>query len=110
MAKLSRTTGQPQETHAPEPGSQPHADIESIGFEEALVELEELIEKIESGEIGLEKCLEHYERGMKLIASCQSTLNQARKRIAEIKINPDGSLSTLPSQDQDDVLEGEPEA
>lgn len=66
------------------------------GFEQALAELEQLIEKIESGEIGLEECLTHYERGMKLVARCQQVLGQAHQRIARLRVSEEGSLEAAP--------------
>lgn len=71
------------------------------GFEQALAELEALIDKIESGQVGLEACLTHYERGMKLISRCQGVLNQAQTRIASLNVNADGSISAPPSADGD---------
>lgn len=72
------------------------------GFEQALAELEELIDKIESGQIGLEECLTHYERGMKLIGRCKGVLDQAQTRIAKLNVNADGSLAAPANQNPDD--------
>jgi len=72
-------------------------------FEQAIAELEELIERIESGQVGLEECLTQYERGMKLIARCKSVLGTAQKRIAELNVNADGSLRGPAGQSEDDA-------
>jgi exodeoxyribonuclease VII small subunit len=58
---------------------------EQISFEQAVEQLEEIIDQVESGEIGLEECLERYEKGTVLIKRCQAVLDQAQKRIAELK-------------------------
>lgn len=71
------------------------------GFEQALAELEALIDKIESGQVGLEECLTHYERGMKLIGRCKGVLDQAQTRIAKLNVNADGSLSSTPNDPAD---------
>lgn len=76
-------------------------------FEQAMAELEELIEKIEAGQVGLEECLTHYERGMALIARCKSVLGAAQTKIAELNIGPDGSLKVPASPDADDAMEGD---
>ncbi|MEM9914130.1 MAG: exodeoxyribonuclease VII small subunit [Planctomycetota bacterium] len=53
-------------------------------FEQAVDQLEGLIEQIESGEIGLEDALKRYEDGTKLIQRCRSILDSAEKKIAEL--------------------------
>ena len=67
-------------------------------FEEALDELETIIERLESGQIGLEDCLVEYERGRKLIAECDSILSRVRDRIAELSIASDGSIKSKEGQ------------
>ncbi|MEM8495564.1 MAG: exodeoxyribonuclease VII small subunit [Planctomycetota bacterium] len=57
---------------------------ESLSFESALAELETLIERVESGEIGLEEAIAQYERGSALVKRCRSVLDVAEKRIAEL--------------------------
>lgn len=53
----------------------------STKFEDALGELEELIENLESGEQSLEESLVQFERGMKLSKFCQQSLTDAEKKI-----------------------------
>ncbi len=53
-------------------------------FEDAIAELESIIEQIEAGQCGLEECIAQYERGMKLVGRCQSILDVVQKRIAEL--------------------------
>jgi len=53
----------------------------STKFEDALGELEELIETLESGEQSLEESLVQFERGMKLSKFCQQSLTDAEKKI-----------------------------
>lgn len=53
-------------------------------FEEAVEQLESILERIESGEIGLEESLAEYERGMKLIQHCRAILGRAEQRIREL--------------------------
>lgn len=50
-------------------------------FEQAVDQLESLIEQIESGEIGLEDALKRYEDGTKLIQRCRGILDKAEKKI-----------------------------
>ena len=50
-------------------------------LEEALDDLEQIVEVLEEGKMSLEESLELYERGMKLVALCQGRLQSAEKRI-----------------------------
>lgn len=67
-------------------------------FEEAVEELESIIDRIESGEIGLEECVVQYERGMKLAVRCREILDTVQKRIAELTKNTAGKLQA-PGED-----------
>jgi exodeoxyribonuclease VII small subunit len=50
-------------------------------FEEAMGELEQILQQIESGQISLEQSLEKFERGQFLIAHCRTVLGQAEQKI-----------------------------
>lgn len=63
-----------------------------LNFEQAMTELEQLVEQIESGEIGLEEALKRYERGTALIKRCRTVLDSAEQRIAELTRNNEGEL------------------
>jgi exodeoxyribonuclease VII small subunit len=51
-------------------------------FEESLKELESIVSKLESGDIGLEQSLEQFEIGTKLYKECKEQLSVAEKKIA----------------------------
>lgn len=57
------------------------ADPAGMPYEDAIEELETLIDRIESGEIGLEDSISAYERGVALLSRCRSALEQAEQRI-----------------------------
>lgn len=67
-------------------------------YEESIEKLEDLIEQIESGEVGLEDALKHYEDGTKLIQRCRTILDGAEKRIAELSAGTDGDLTVDESE------------
>lgn len=50
-------------------------------FEQSLDELEQLVEKMELGEMSLEESLAAYERGVGLYRRCQAALEQAELRV-----------------------------
>jgi len=50
-------------------------------FEKALSELEAIVAAMESGDLPLEKMMEQYEEGMRLISFCSAKLNEVEKKI-----------------------------
>ena len=57
------------------------ADIASLSFEQALAELESIVQELESGQAPLERSIEMYERGARLKAHCEQRLEAARLRV-----------------------------
>ena len=64
-----------------------------MSFEQALGKLEELVEQIESGEVGLEESIARYEEGIKLIKQCRAILDAAEKRIQLLAKGEGGQLA-----------------
>ena len=52
-----------------------------VDFETALKELEELVSKMESGELSLDQSLKAFERGIQLTRQCQSSLDAAELKV-----------------------------
>lgn len=67
----------------------------SLDFETALAQLEQLVQKLESGDLSLETSLQEYERGVQLTRVCQQALKQAEQRVQ--LVNSDGSSSDFPA-------------
>lgn len=65
----------------PDPADTPDP---ALPFEDALAQIESIIEKIESGEIGLEDSLTEYERGVGLIGHCRAKLDRARSKVEDL--------------------------
>lgn len=65
----------------------PDAAEASLSYEQAVEQLEEIVERIESGEIGLGDSIAQYERGVRLIARCRAVLDQAEQKIAELDLS-----------------------
>jgi len=63
-----------------------------LSFEEAVEQVEAVIDGIENGEIGLEESIEQYERGMKLLTYCKTVLDRAEQRIAKLAADQSGKL------------------
>ena len=50
-------------------------------FEDALAELEKIVERMESGELSLEQALATHKRGLELARLCQQRLEAAREQV-----------------------------
>lgn len=61
----------------------------TIDFEEALNELEDLVERMEQGESSLEDSLKDFERGIELTRNCQNALVEAEQKV-QILLKKDG--------------------
>ena len=64
-------------------GKPPDGDdaVAGIDFEQALAELEALVERMETGELTLEESLKAFERGVKLTRRCQAALQAAELKV-----------------------------
>ena len=60
-------------------------DKNKISFEEALKELEEIVENLNNDDLDLEKAISAYEKGMELKKICEKRLSEAKLRIENIK-------------------------
>ena len=67
---------------------------ETLSFEEALSQLEAIVEKLESGTVDLDKAVDAYARGMLLKQHCQARLEEARLRVEQIKLPENGGAAT----------------
>ena len=68
-------------------------DIPALSFEDALRGLEEVVRKLESGEVPLDDSITLYERGEALRLHCQKRLDAAQARIEKIVTGPDGAVT-----------------
>ncbi len=60
------------------------AGISSLGFEEAMKELEKIVRDLESGQVKLDDAVKAYERGAALKKHCESKLADARAKVEKI--------------------------
>ena len=66
--------------------------VESLSFEDAMRELEQVVDRLESGSTPLDASIALYERGAKLKAHCEAKLKAAELKVAPIADGPDGSI------------------
>ncbi len=70
--------------------------IEKLTFEQAISRLQEIVEKVETGQIGLEDAIAQYEIGCKLVGHCKQILEQAERKIEILSKGLDGKLTAQP--------------
>lgn len=61
-------------------------------FEESMTELEDIVTKLEAGDITLDTSLELFEKGIKLAKTCQKKLDDAEKKVKILTTNEDGEM------------------
>ena len=76
-------------------------ELADVSFEDALAELETLVEKMETGDLSLEESLAAFERGVKLTRRCQSALKAAELKVKVL--TESGELEDLDIGDLDDA-------
>lgn len=64
--------------------------IEEMSFEEALAELEAIVQKLERGQLDLEASIAAYERGTLLRRHCQEKLREAQLRVEKLAFDAEG--------------------
>jgi exodeoxyribonuclease VII small subunit len=75
-------------------------DTQSLSFEQAMQELEQLVRRLEEGRLPLEEALSAYERGMQLKNHCETKLKAAKLRVDQI-VTTDGGAPSLQPFDVD---------
>lgn len=73
--------------------SEDNSDIAALSFEDALRALEDIVRKLEGGEVPLDSSIALYERGEKLRQHCQARLDAAQMKIEQIIAGADGQVA-----------------
>jgi exodeoxyribonuclease VII small subunit len=95
----------------PAPPIESPADLARLGFEQALAQIESIIDRIEAGEVGLEESLKEYERGVILVSHCRAKLDKAQqqvddltRRLEQADEHPSPARAPEPSPDEPDAF------
>jgi len=72
----------------------PPQDVNTMSFEDALAELEQIVRGLEGGQQKLEDAITCYERGAALRKHCEPKLAEAEARVAAIVRTADGAVTT----------------
>ena len=73
---------------------------QETSFEQALIDLETLVEQLESGELSLDQSLKQFKRGVELTRHCQGILEQAQQVVEQlIEANDESSAAPFENSD-----------
>ncbi|EJF90522.1 exodeoxyribonuclease VII small subunit [Bartonella tamiae] len=67
-------------------------DISAMSFEQALEQLERIVENLERGDVALEQSIRIYERGEALKKHCDTLLQAAENKVEKIRLSREGLL------------------
>ena len=68
-------------------------DVNEMSFEDALRELEQVVGKLERGEVPLDESIALYERGAALKKRCETKLKEAEEKVAKLTLDGDGNAT-----------------
>ncbi len=66
-----------------------------MSFEDKLKELEEIVDKLDGGNVSLEESIVLFEKGVKLSKACQRILNSAEKKVNVLMSDESGNVSKV---------------
>ncbi|AVW93493.1 exodeoxyribonuclease VII small subunit [Celeribacter baekdonensis] len=67
--------------------------VSEMSFESAMAELDQVVGKLEHGDVALEDSIKLYERGAALKAHCETKLKEAEEKVEKITVGPDGTAA-----------------
>lgn len=76
--------------------------MENNGFEKSLERLEEIVARMESGELSLDDMINHFEEGSKLVKQCSARLTEVEKKIEKL-VSLEDSGKTVPFEEEVDT-------
>ncbi|WP_416149561.1 exodeoxyribonuclease VII small subunit [Salipaludibacillus sp. HK11] len=72
---------------------------DSLTFEDSMKSLEELVEKLEKGDVPLEEAISMFQEGMKRSKDCQDRLQKVEKQMTEV-LSEDGEISSFDAEEE----------
>ena len=74
----------------------------NLSFEEALKELEEIVNSLERGDVSLEDAIEAYERGSMLKNQCEKRLKEAKMKVEKIQSSQNDKELSVKTESSND--------
>ena len=66
--------------------------LENMTFEDAMKELERLVDSLDKGDVSLDEAIAAYDRGSQLKDHCQKKLNEAKMKVETIQSSGDSKV------------------
>ncbi len=76
------------------------AAVEVMSFEAALAELENIVTKLERGQVELDAAIALYERGQMLKSHCEQKLKEAESRLEKVVLAASGPTGSEPAEQE----------
>jgi exodeoxyribonuclease VII small subunit len=74
--------------------------VSQMSFEQAMAELEQVVTKLDRGDVALDASIALYERGALLKAHCEAKLREAEEKVEQLVLNAEGQpAGTRPVSD-----------
>ena len=73
-------------------------EIAALSFEDALKELETIVQQLERGQVKLDDAISAYERGTLLKRHCENKLQEAKMKVEKIVLSPNGGVASEPAK------------
>lgn len=83
-------------------GTDPETAPEGATFEQMMGRLEELVSRLERGDLSLEESIGAFEEGIRLVKQCTAVLGQAEKRIQRLTQEETGAPGTQPLEEEEE--------
>ncbi|PQO34390.1 exodeoxyribonuclease VII small subunit [Bremerella cremea] len=91
------------------PESQP--DESAPKFEQGLSELQQIVQQLETGQLGLDEALEKYQRGIEVLKQCHTVLKSTERKIELLSgVDAEGNPVTQPFEDEQMSLDEKAES
>ena len=68
-----------------------NADLSKLTFEQALEQLEKIVDRLERGDVALDESIKIYEQGEALKKHCATLLQAAEDKVEKIRVGADGT-------------------
>ena len=73
-----------------------NTELEKLTFEEAMQELEKLVDSLDKGDVSLDEAIAAYDRGSQLKDYCQKKLHEAKMKVETI--NSSDNVNNIPEK------------
>ena len=74
-------------------------------FEQAMKQLEKIVQKLEDGDLPLEKAIKKFEEGIKLTRFCSAKLDETEKKVSILLKNADGQMVDEPFRPESESID-----